>query len=328
MVKLNKRSRWLVLVTVGVTILVWQHDANTTTSHSSVTVAVKNSIVEHSLSNRLSYPCGHPETAKPAVCLQNTSCLWSDDKCYDPSLSNHPPGHHSPTPKKIAAEAVTAKPVLEKPEGYGHCGVTNSPGWPRAKFLTSKGELIIELRPDLAPHGVHHFTELVRIGYYNNKSVPFGRVNKWATQFGADERETRTQYANVRDFPNRWNQEKDHNPCADLRWPLGMMAMLGGPHTLLVREPNNGMGHNINDAPAGYTIEGLHVLKELKEYNDEFNNPVGGGPKEASIFAQGGMEYLRKNFPDLDYIISVTIEPGWGLPVTNTDPKIRPFPFP
>lgn len=80
---------------------------------------------------------------------------------------------------------------------------------------------------------------------------------------------------------------------------------------VLVLEPNAQMGTNDLDAPAAYVVAGGAVAASLFKYNDPIDNPKGGpGPDQTKLQAPGGLEYLHKNFPDLDYVISARLLPA------------------
>ena len=168
----------------------------------------------------------------------------------------------------------------------------------------------MELRPDLAPSGVQHLTDFIESGYFGGEQVSFFRVNKWITQFGADEGSARPQFAKLRHWPD---SQKDKNPCGDTRWHLGTFAMLGGNQMLIVINPNDAMGKAKLDAPAGYVVAGMDVVKRLHAYNDQIDNPNGGeGPDQGKLQAQGGRAYLKERFPQLDWIKSAVILPAAG----------------
>eukprot|EP00662_Eupelagonemidae_sp_cell21_P000148 gene148-37761_t len=58
----------------------------------------------------------------------------------------------------------------------GHCRPGRDPrGWRTARFETTKGPFVVQLRPDLAPHGVQHLVQLIEAGYYDDHAVPFLR---------------------------------------------------------------------------------------------------------------------------------------------------------
>ena len=196
------------------------------------------------------------------------------------------------------------------PDGVGLCSaiVADRGYWHVAHFETTRGTFSVQLRPDLAPAGVAHFQRMVQLGFFADTSVAFFRVNSAITQFGADEVSARPALAAARTFPN---DAKDRNPCGDRRWDLGTFAMLGGPQMIIVLKPNDFMGHNERDAPAGYVVEGMDVLSALFAPNDVIDNPNGGaGPEQGRLQAIGGKAYLKSTFPLLDWITNVRVEHG------------------
>ena len=180
--------------------------------------------------------------------------------------------------------------------------------WNRAHFTTTRGTFVVQLRPDLAPRGVAHFEAMATAGYFDGGDIAFFRVNGAITQFGADEINARPQFATARSFSE---MEKDDNPCGALRWAIGTFALLGGNQLLIVIQPNDHMGHNAKDAPAGYVVSGMETLNRLHKPVDIIDNPQGGeGPDQGKLQGRGGKAYLKSTFPNLDWIKSVRIERG------------------
>jgi cyclophilin family peptidyl-prolyl cis-trans isomerase len=209
------------------------------------------------------------------------------------------------------AEPIPARlRVAIPPDGVGLCAavVDDRRYWSVAHFQTTRGTFSVQLRPDLAPAGVQHFHRMVQLGFFDDASVAFFRVNTAITQFGADEVSARPALAAARTFPH---ESKDRNPCGELRWALGTFAMLGGPQMIIVLHPNDFMGKNERDAPAGYVVAGMDVLNALYAPNDIIDNPRGGaGPEQGRLQAPGGRAYLKSTFPLLDWITGVQIERG------------------
>ena len=171
------------------------------------------------------------------------------------------------------------------------------------EFHTTRGNFTVQLRDDLAPHGAQQLRRMVQHGYFDR--ISFFRVNEWITQFGVDEPDARRVDDRVTSFPE---SSKDANPCGSARWAEGTFAMLGGVHMLVVIKPNDDMGKNERDAPAGYVVRGMDVLRHLYRYNDAIDNPSGGpSPDQRKIQEPGGRAYLRKHFPKIDYIVSARI---------------------
>jgi peptidyl-prolyl cis-trans isomerase A (cyclophilin A) len=56
----------------------------------------------------------------------------------------------------------------------------------KAKFVTTKGDLIIEIYPEAAPNAARRFVELIRLGYYNNTPI-FRVVPDFVAQFGIND---------------------------------------------------------------------------------------------------------------------------------------------
>lgn len=161
----------------------------------------------------------------------------------------------------------------------------------------------MQLRPDLAPKGVEHLTQMIQAGYWTD--IAFFRVNQWITQFGCDEQRARPQFNELRTFTDTM---KDTNPCGNQRWSLGTFAVLGGNQMIIVLKPNNQMGTNKKDAPAGYVVRGMDVLQKLFKYNDPIDHPdAGPGPDQTKISNKGGTEYLKTIFPELDYVRTAEI---------------------
>ena len=182
------------------------------------------------------------------------------------------------------------------------CGKLDS-SYGFVEFHTTKGNFTVQMRDDLAPRGAQQLREMVRYGYFS--MISFFRVNEWITQFGVDELGARVVSEQVTSFPD---SSKDANPCGSTRWAEGTFAMLGGVHMLIVINPNDHMGKNERDAPAGYVVQGMDVLRRLHRYNDAIDNPSGGpSPDQRTIQEPGGRAYLRKQFPKIDYITSARI---------------------
>jgi peptidylprolyl isomerase len=205
--------------------------------------------------------------------------------------------------RQVANANVTHTHAQSPPPNNGLCHPsTGGHHFEHAVFATTKGNFTVELRPDLAPKSVARLKALIRAGYFENDAVAFFRVNQWITQFGCDEHDARPQFRALRVFEKN---DRDTNPCNRSPWSLGTMALIGGNQMVLVLKPNDSMGTNDKDAPVGYVVDGMDVLHSLHRYNDPIDNPKGGpGPEQGKLQAPGGAEYLRTQFPELDYIRS------------------------
>ena len=142
---------------------------------------------------------------------------------------------------------------------------------PTALFETSKGNVIIELRPDMAPKAVENFVTHAKNGYYNGQI--FHRVIKNFMIQGGDPTGTGTGGESI------WKKpfEDEFAPNAVFDKP-GILAMANrGPNT-------NGSQFFITTVPTywlngGYTIfgyvkDGMDVVKKIE--NVQTSGKYGG----------------------------------------------------
>jgi len=168
----------------------------------------------------------------------------------------------------------------------------------RVRFETTKGDFLVDVHRDWAPHGAERFYNLVRIGYYTDcafyrvtpQFAQFGfngepPVNAaWATSFIAVDR---PRYSNRRGFVS--------------------FAQMGSPERRTTQIFVNKVDNTYLDRqfpPIGEVVEGMEVVDALHDgYGDAA--PTGTGPVQSRILYEGN-EYLKKEFPELDYIKRVS----------------------
>jgi len=177
------------------------------------------------------------------------------------------------------------------------------------RLETSKGVILIEIHRDWAPHGVDRFYNLVRAGYYDG--ARFFRVIKgrWA-QFGVH---GDPKVSNV------WRARKivdDPRRESNVRGAIAYaFATPNGRTTqVFINLQDNSAAHDREPfAPFGRIIEGMDVADAL---NAEYGESSGGGiraGKQGPLF-EGGNEYLKRNFPRLDYILRATVHARRVIP--------------
>lgn len=66
----------------------------------------------------------------------------------------------------LLLSAVLTYLLAPPPRPTGATGSSSAP-FPRARVVTEKGDIVIELRPDAAPRHVENFIQLVRSGFYD-----------------------------------------------------------------------------------------------------------------------------------------------------------------
>jgi peptidyl-prolyl cis-trans isomerase A (cyclophilin A) len=172
----------------------------------------------------------------------------------------------------------------------------------KVKFDTTKGPITIEVTRSLAPNGADRFYNLVKAGFF--KDIAFFRVIPgFMAQFGIHGDPAIAKAwsdANIQDDPVKGSNTRGTITFAT-----------AGPNTRSTQFFIN-FGNNVNldsagFAPFGKVVEGMDVVDKINgEYGE--GAPRGRGPSQGRIQAQGN-SYLKKDFPNLDYIKSATILP-------------------
>ena len=203
----------------------------------------------------------------------------------------------SPIPEQ-SSEPVALNPLLDV---YGPAFTAEAPDTYRARFVTNEGEFVIEVNKALAPLGANRFYNLVRNGFYND--VRFYRaIENFMVQFGLSGDPSVTnawQAMTIPDDPRRASNERGTISFAT-----------AGPNTrttqVFINLVNNPSLDASSFAPFGRVVEGMDVVDAINTGYGE-GAPNGSGPSQAQIRAEGNM-YLTRDFPELDYIQTATIE--------------------
>lgn len=173
----------------------------------------------------------------------------------------------------------------------------------KAQFDTTKGKFTIEVTRSLSPNGADRFYNLVRSGYFTD--IAFFRViHGFMCQFGIHGDpgiSAKWRGASLADDPVKGSNTRGTISFAT-----------AGPNTrttqLFINFGNNGNLDGMGFSPFGKVIEGMEVVDKINgEYGE--GAPRGRGPDQGRIQAEGNA-YLKKAFPNLDYIKSATILPS------------------
>jgi peptidyl-prolyl cis-trans isomerase A (cyclophilin A) len=172
----------------------------------------------------------------------------------------------------------------------------------KAQFDTTKGKFTIEVTRSLAPNGADRFYNLVRSGYFTD--IAFFRVIPgFMCQFGIHgdpSVSAKWHEANITDDPVKGSNTRGTITFAT-----------AGPNTrttqLFINFGDNTGLDGQGFSPFGKVTEGMDVVDKINsEYGD--GPPGGNGPDQGRIQNEGNA-YLKKDFPNLDYIKSATIVP-------------------
>ncbi len=174
---------------------------------------------------------------------------------------------------------------------------TQAPETFKAKFDTTKGDVVFDCARAWAPHGVDRFYNLVRIGFFDDVAlfrVAKGFVVQWGIH-GDPKVSAVWQKANI---------EPDKPTQSNTRGML-TYAMAGSPDTRSTQvfinfADNTGLDAQ-GFAPICKVSEGMDVAdKFYADYGERVTS------KQGQIAARGNA-YLKEAWPSLDYIKKATI---------------------
>jgi peptidyl-prolyl cis-trans isomerase A (cyclophilin A) len=172
----------------------------------------------------------------------------------------------------------------------------------KVKFETTKGNFTVEVTRSLSPNGADRFYNLVRSGYF--KDVAFFRVIPgFMCQFG------------IHGDPKisaAWHKAQiPDDPVKSSNTRGAVTFAMAGPNTrttqLFISFGDNSRLDSMGFSPFGKVTEGMDVVDKINgEYGE--GAPRGRGPDQGRIQTDGNA-YLKKDFPNLDYLKSATVVP-------------------
>jgi cyclophilin family peptidyl-prolyl cis-trans isomerase len=169
---------------------------------------------------------------------------------------------------------------------------------------TTQGPIVLEVQRAWAPHGVDRFYDLVRAGYYDDSAIFRIRAGVFA-QFGINGDPAVAQRWRPRTIPD------DPRVLANER----------GTVAFAFKDPNGRSTQvfiNLRDnrptfdpepfVPFARVVDGMAIADALyAAYGERAGGGIRAG-KQDPVF-EGGNAYLRREFPDLDYVVRATIAP-------------------
>lgn len=204
----------------------------------------------------------------------------------------------------IAASAQNRQPnraLLLKPDSQEMN--KRAPEVSRVRIETTKGLIRLEMRREWAPQGVDRFYNLIRNGYYDDTAIFRIRAGLWA-QFGINGDPKVAGVWRTRNIPD------DPRVLSNVRGTVAFAFKDPNGRTtqVFINLRDNSTSHDKEPfAPIAKVIEGMEVADAFySDYGEQSGGGIRGG-KQDPLFA-GANEYLRRNYPRLDYIIRATIE--------------------
>jgi peptidyl-prolyl cis-trans isomerase A (cyclophilin A) len=176
-----------------------------------------------------------------------------------------------------------------------------APATYKAKFDTSKGVFIVDVRRDWAPNGADRFFNLVKNGFYDN--VRFFRViSGFMVQFGI---------SGDPKISAQWREARIPDDAVKQSNKRGYITFAtAGPNTrttqVFINFGDNAGLDRQGFSPFGQVTTGMNVVDSL---NSEYGEgaPRGRGPDQGRL-QQEGNAYLAKDFSRMDFVKKATIE--------------------
>jgi peptidyl-prolyl cis-trans isomerase A (cyclophilin A) len=165
----------------------------------------------------------------------------------------------------------------------------------KVKFDTSKGPFTVEVHRDWAPLGSDRFYELVTTGFYDDARF-FRIVPKFVVQFGISKDPKVSAHWREMNIPDDSVHESNRR---------GYLTYAKGGRDSRTTQIFINLGDNVRldsqgFAPFGRVIDGMNVV-------DSLYSGYGEAPQQDLIQSHGN-EYLKSQFPQMDYIKTAKIE--------------------
>ncbi|HLJ46773.1 MAG TPA: peptidylprolyl isomerase [Bryobacteraceae bacterium] len=201
------------------------------------------------------------------------------------------PAKSASTAKKAPSGATAAKkPPMLNPAAYK----AKAPDLYEAKFVTTKGDVVIEVHRDWAPLGADRFYNLVKGGFYDGAPL-FRVIQNFMAQFGLSANPAVSkawQNANLRDDPVKQSNKRGYVSFAT-----------AGPNTrttqVFINFKDNSFLDSQGFAPFAIVTSGMENV-------DKF----AFGEADQQKLTEEGIAYIQKSMPNLDRITSATIVPA------------------
>jgi len=240
------------------------------------------------------------DCAKGTMCKSSGFCSAKDGNCIvvsddDCKQSEMCTAQHKCAAKNGACVDAAFNPALLNPALAGD----HAPEKFKVKFSTTKGDITVEVTRAWAPLGADRLFNLVKIGYY--KDSAFFRVDGSEAEFGI---------SGTPEVNTAWLEAKLHDDPPKQPNDRGMVAFsVSGPNSrwapLLIHQKTNHDLDKVGYAPLGKVVSGMEVVDSLyKDYGE--GPPNGKGPDRVKLQG-GGNTYLKKSFPQLDYVTGATL---------------------
>jgi len=198
----------------------------------------------------------------------------------------------NPKPRPDVANPALLDPSLAR---------ETAPDLFKVRMVTTAGDLVIEVHREWAPRGADRFYNLVKIGYFDDTAF-YRVISGFMAQVGmhGDPKVSAVWLnARIQDDPVKTSNTRG----------MVTFAMGGQPDTrsaqIFISYGDNSYLDKSGFAPFGKVIEGFESVQALYSGYGE-GAPQGKGPSQTRLYRSGN-DYLKGEFPKLDYIVTATI---------------------
>ena len=225
---------------------------------------------------------------------------------------DEPPASVPANPEKPSEPMPAPEPAVEEPGAAVDASVPEAlrdpsalsetaPDSYKVRFKTTEGDVVIEVTRAWSPNGADRLYNLVKAGYFEDVAF-FRNIEGFMVQFGIHGN------PGVNDI---WKDAKISDDEVKQSNTPGMVSFAtAGPNTrttqLFINHGNNASLDGMGFSPVGKVVEGSDVVAKLYNGYGE-GAPRGKGPRQ-DLMQKVGNSYLKEAFPELDYIVSASIE--------------------
>jgi peptidyl-prolyl cis-trans isomerase A (cyclophilin A) len=201
----------------------------------------------------------------------------------------------------VLALGLAATPLIAQGNLGNPAALTEqAPATYKARFDTSKGVFVIDVRREWAPVGADRFYNLVKNGFYDENRF-FRVISGFMVQFGVNgnpQVSTPWRNAQIKDDPVKQSNKRGFITFAT-----------SGPNSrttqVFINFGDNSRLDGMGFASFGQINSGMNVVDQLyADYGE--GAPQGRGPNQGRIQGEGNA-YLTRDFPNLDFVRKATI---------------------
>lgn len=232
-------------------------------------------------------PTTGPLTPAAAAPVPSQHASSADVRATEPT-----PATRGPLPEAVHHDPADLEPSRAK---------ERAPDVFRARFATTQGNFVIEVRRSWAPNGADRLYNLIKLGVYDDTRF-FRAIDGFMVQFGipGDQRvAAQWRSANFPDDPVTQPNQRSFITFAQTGEPNSRSTQV------FINYRDNLALDRSGFAPVGRVVEGMDVVDSLyKGYGE--GAPGGEGPDQSRIQLEGNA-YLDKEFPKLDRILRTEV---------------------